>query len=217
MAVSECVRLLLLLVAGLTVAGCGAAGDVEGPPGSSGPGPTVGVSTADPMKAPAIVLESGKGHQEAVPGSICVFSLDPDSGEGEGSCGDTGPIHPNAITGVAAGDEVTFAFIGAKVVHAGGCEGADEQICIGSVSVRPLGCGRPEVESVPLVPGRETRWTVDLKPGAYQLDVFAYFESDTGATGDVTGSLGLTVPGGKEYDVLGVRAIEPSMWVCPPG
>jgi hypothetical protein len=207
-------RLLPLLVAGLTLAGCGAAQDVAGPPGSSSLGPTVSVSTADPMKAPAIVLRSGNGDQEAVPGSVCVFSLDPDSGEGEGSCGDTRPIHPNEITGVQAGDEVTLAFIGAKVVHAGGCQGSDEQVCIGSVSVRPLGCDRGEVERVPLVPGRETRWRVDLEPGAYELDVFAYFETDTGATGDVTGSLGLTVAGGKKWDVLGVRAIEPSMRVC---
>jgi len=210
-------RLLLLFVAGLILAGCGAAQDVARPLGSSQQGSTGSVSTSDPMNAPAILLKSQYGNQEAVSGSACVFSLDPDSGEGEGSCGDTGPIHPKAVTGVAAGDEVAFAFVGAKVVPAGGCEGADEQVCIGSISVKPLGCELREVESVALVPGPETPWIVDLKPGAYELDVFAYFETDAGATGDVTGSLGLTVAGGKEWDALGVSAIEPSMRVCSSG
>jgi hypothetical protein len=140
--------------------------------------------------------------------------VDPDSGEGQGSCGDSGPIHPAAITGLAAGDEVVFVLDGAEVVRASGCQGGDEQDCIGSVSVKPLGCEKPEVESVPLVLEPETRWTVDLDPGAYELDVFAYFESDAGATGDVSGSVGITVAGGKKWDVLGVRAIEPSMQVC---
>ena len=67
---------------------------------------------------------------------------------------------------------------------------------------------------MPLVPGSETRWTVDLEPDAYEPDVFAYFESDAGATGDVSGTLGLTVAGAKQWDALGVSAVEPSMWVC---
>ena len=180
----------LLLVAGLILAGCGAAENMASPPGSSGSDPTGAVATtqreAGPIQAPAVVPKSENGAQEAVPGSLCIFSLDPESGEGEGSFGDTGPIHPNAVTGVAAGDDVAFTFVGVKVVHAGGCQGGDEQDCIGSVSVKPLGSAR-EVERVPLAPGSETRWTVDLEPGAYELDVFAHFESDAGATGDVSG------------------------------
>jgi hypothetical protein len=211
-------RLLALLVAGLAIAGCGAAHDAASPPASSDPVPAVTVPTTetdvDPMRPPAIVLTSENGQQEAVPGSLCIFSLDPDSGEGEGSCGDSRPSYPSEVTGVAAGDEVAFVFRGAKVVHASGCEGADEQVCIGSVSVQPLGCGNREVQSVPLVTGHETRWTVGLERGAYGLHVFAYFESTAGATGDMTGSLGLTVAGAKKRDALGVRAVEPSMQVC---
>jgi hypothetical protein len=67
---------------------------------------------------------------------------------------------------------------------------------------------------VPLALGRETRWTVDLEPGAYELDVCGYFESDVGASGDVSGSLGLTVAGTKEYGALGVSAVKPALKVC---
>jgi hypothetical protein len=213
-------RLLPLLVVGLALAGCSAAQDAASPPGSAGSEPVVTVPTTqgevDPAspRPPAIVLTSENGEQEAVQGSSCVEYVDPDSGEGQGSCGDSGPIHPTAVTGLTAGDEVAFVLDGAKVVRASGCHGGDEQDCIGSVSVKPLGCEKPEVESVPLVLGPKTRWTVDLEPGAYELDVLAYFESDSGATGDVSGSVGITVAGGKKWDVLGVQEIKPSMQVC---
>src|ERR1044072_9741279 len=104
-------RLLLLFVAGLILAGCGAAPDVARPPGSSQPGSTGSGSTTDPMKAPAILLKSQYGNQEAGSGSACVFSLDPDSGEGEGACGGTGPIHPKAVPGVAAGGASCFGVV----------------------------------------------------------------------------------------------------------
>jgi hypothetical protein len=69
---------------------------------------------------------------------------------------------------------------------------------------------------VPLAPGPSTTWTVDLEPGAYELHVYANFESKD-ANGDVSGSLGLTVAGAKKWDALGVSRVEPAMWICAPG
>jgi hypothetical protein len=213
-------RLVLVPVVALMLAGCGSAAEQPRVPASSGEDTVLVPSTeaeADPTEArpPVIVLRSTGGEQEAVPGSFCADYVDSDSGEGVGVCGDSVPVHPKAVTAVARGDEVTLVFSGAKVVRPSGCHSEDEQDCIGSVSVKPLGCQDHELESVPLNLGPETRWTVDLEPGAYQLDVFGYFESDEGATGDVNGSLGLTVAGPQENDALGVFAVKPSLAVCP--
>jgi hypothetical protein len=212
-------RLIPVLLVVLVLAGCGAAAEEERVPASSGEDTALVPSTdpeADPPEAgpPVIVLRSTGGEQEAVPGSFCADYVDPDSGEGVGVCGDSGPVHPKVVTAVARDDEVTLVFIGAKVVRPSGCHSDDEQGCIGYVYVRPLGCEDREVEAVPLALGRETRWTVDLEPGAYELDVFGYFESDAGATGDVSGALGLTVAGAKENDALGVLDVESRMQVC---
>jgi hypothetical protein len=97
------------------------------------------------------------------------------------------------MTAVRTGDEVAFVLTGAAVVRAEGCQAEDEQSCIGSVSLRPLGCTDRQVAEVPLELGERTEWTVGLEPGAYQLDVFAHFEAFDGPTGDVSGSLGLLV------------------------
>ena len=218
-------RVFPVLLVGLLLAGCGASREGTNVPASSGEDTASGEGTvlvpsadaeADPPEArpPVIVLRSTEGEQEAVPGSFCADYVDPDSGEGVGVCGDSRPVHPKAVTAVARGDEVKLVFTGARVVRPSGCHSDDEQGCIGYVHVRPLGCEGREVESVPLALGPETRWAVDLEPGAYQLDVFGYFESDEGATGDVSGSLGLTVAGPKENDALGVSAMKPSLAVC---
>jgi hypothetical protein len=204
-------RLVLFSLAVLALTGCGAETTV---PGSSGESPTLAqpmVSTEideSNLKPPPIFLVSAEGKQLAVQGSFCI------SGQGQGMCGDTGPIHPKAVTAVAQGDEVTFVFSGTKVVRASGCHSDDEQGCIGYAHVSPLGCENPQLEGVPLALGPETRWTVDLEPGAYELDVFGYFESDGDANGDVSGTFGLTVAGAKENDALGVQELKPAMKVC---
>jgi hypothetical protein len=155
-------------------------------------------------------------EQEAVAGSSCVDYVDPASGGGSGVCSDSPAVHPNAITIAMPGDEVTFVFSGADIVRPSGCQAEDEQGCIGYVQVKPLGCEDREVERVPLALGPETRWTIDLEFGGYELDVFGYFESNDGATGDVSGALGLIVGGGpKKYDALGVTEIKRAMQVCP--
>jgi hypothetical protein len=218
-------RFLALVGVALLLAGCGSAPEQTGVPASSGEATASGEGTVtdpkatDPeggsrLKPPSIVLVSAQGKQRAVRGSYCVTYEDPDSGVGEGVCADSGPVHPKAVTAVARGDEVTFVFGDARVVRPRACHSDDEQGCIGYVNVRPLGCEDPQLESVPLALGPETRWAVDLEPGAYELDVFAYFESDGGASGDVSGTLGLTVAGPKTNDALGVGAIKPWMQVC---
>ncbi len=216
-------RFATALLLALALAGCGVERDAAGPPASSGeeetavtvPRPAIEV---DPPKLqpPHIVLESPYGDQTAVQGSYCVEHVDTATGEGQGACSDSAAVRPKEVTAVAAGDEVRFVFVGAEIVSSSGCHGDDPQDCIGYVHVTSLGCDHRWVEIVPLALGAETLWTVDLEPGAYQLDVFGYFESDAGATGDVSGSLGLTVAGPKQWDALGVSASDPAL-VCPPG
>jgi hypothetical protein len=84
------------------------------------------------------------------------------------------------------------------------------------VTIRPLGCTDQVTTEITLEPGTgEHPWDVDLDHGAYQLDVFALFEAKDGRTGDVSGTLGLTVAGAKKWDALGVLGVRRSMHVCP--
>jgi len=139
-------------------------------------------------------------------GSYCVTS------QMEGGCGDSGPIYPRELTLVHPSDEVTFSLENASVVRPEGCHASDEQGCSGSVTVRPLGCERKAVSTIPLEKGRETRWTVGLDAGPYQLDLFAYFQADDGRTGDVSGTFGLLVqPDGD----LKIQPVEPQQATCP--
>jgi hypothetical protein len=167
---------------------------VGSPSASSGERQVVTVSVTeteiDPLELqqPPIVLESRYGKQMAVQGSYCVEFQDTASGHSQGACSDSGPIHPKAVTAVVPG---------AEIVSGSGCYSDDRT-----------------GETVALAPGPQTPWRVDLEPGAYELDVFGYFESDAGATGDVSGTLGLTVAGGKKWDALGVGPVNPSIQVC---
>jgi hypothetical protein len=219
------VRRVPLLALALVLAACGSAAERTDQPASSGQ-ESAPVETHDPTEAfdesklrpPRILLRSIAGQQKAVEGTFCVDYVDQASGRGGGMCSDSPDVHPDSITFAQPGDELTFVFGGADIVHASGCksESEGEQGCIGFVHVKPLGCEDREVERVPLALGSETRWTVDLEPGAYELDVFGYFESSEGASGDVSGGLGLLVGGGpKQDDYLGVVAVERAMMVCP--
>jgi hypothetical protein len=168
------------------------------------------------LKPPKIIFRSSAGEQTAVQGSFCLDYVDPASGRGSAVCGDSPAASPDKITVAQAGDGVTFLFTGADVVRSSGCKSGDEQGCIGYVYVRPLGCEDREVARVPLSLGPETRWTIDLERGAYELDVFAYFRTSKGATGDVSGALGLLVGGGpKNRDYRAILAVKRAMQVCP--
>jgi hypothetical protein len=114
--------------------------------------------------------------------------------------------HRRSVTSVAPGDRVTLIVDGASVKQES------------TVTIRPLGCGDQKVDELAFEPGPGSlEWTVDLDHGAYQLDVFAAFETHEGRSGDVSGTLGLTVAGPKKWDALGVGAVEPDMDVCPFG
>jgi hypothetical protein len=215
------VRLLSLLVLAVLLAACGSGAEQTeetGVPASSGQSESYAegsgtASTSEPESAPAdepglkpppVVLVYKGEEQQGVRGSYCVSSVDPETGQGEGICVDGSAPHPKDVTAVAPGDRVTFVLSHATVKKDA------------SVVVRPLGCTDEEVEMLHFEPGTgELDWTVDLEPGAYQLDVFARFEADDGRTGDVGAALGLTVAGAKEYDALGVQAVTRSMQVCP--
>lgn len=192
-----------MLLAALVLAGCGSAAEQTNVPASSGEDGTF-VEPADAgtdvdesdLKPPPILLISDTGKQEAVQGSFCVDYLDEASGVGQAMCADAaGPTFPAAATSVARHDTVTFVL-------------PDAILRMGStVTIRPLGCIDQKVGKIALGPGSdEYRWRVDLEHGAYQLDVFARFRADDGRSGDVSGSLGLTVAGPKKWDALGVGA-----------
>jgi hypothetical protein len=208
-------KVLVMLLVAVAVAGCSVGRDTASPPAPSGQEevdtvpPTLTEVDAPDYRPPTIVLESPYGDQTAMRGTYSV------SGEEGVLFADAPRVHPKEVTAVAAGDEVTFAFPGTEIVSAGGCHG-DRDDCIGAVSVMPLGCRRGRIERIPLALGPETRWTVDLEPGAYELYLSASYESE-GASGFVSGSLGLTVAGAKKWDALGVSSVEPDMWACPPG
>ena len=169
-------------------------------PGEEAPDPA-GESDLQP---PPIVLLYMSDVQRAVQGSYCVDYVDEATGQGSGICSDSAmPTYPDAVTSVAGGDRVVFALPRAVFK-------ADSV-----VAIRPLGCTENAVDEIALKPGTgKHAWAVDLKHGAYQLDVFARFQADDGRSGDVSGSLGLTVAGPKKWDALGVRAITGGMPVC---
>jgi hypothetical protein len=164
--------------------------------------------TPDPegkLKPPPIILVGSMETQKAVEGSYCVDYVDEATGQGKGVCADVGaPLYPKAVTSVVPGDHVRFLLPEAVFRRES------------AVTIRPLGCNDQEVGRITLEPGSgEHEWTVDLDSGAYQLDVFAIFEADDGRTGDVSGTLGLTVAGPRKWDALGVRSVVRAMQVCP--
>jgi hypothetical protein len=61
----------------------------------------------------------------------------------------------------------------------------------GSMVVRRLGCERRQVEKVVLP--HDGAWTLDLRAGAYQLDVFTRFQAADGRSGDVIATVGVLV------------------------
>jgi hypothetical protein len=208
---------LCLLAVSFAGAGCGAGAETSG-----GGAPTVSASAEEVdtsaaaergrTKPPPIVLESDAGSQTAVSGSYCVEYVDEAAGEAGGACADSGPITPKRLSTIRPGEEVRIVLEDADVTRPEGCSSDDEQSCIGSVAVHPLGCERKTVAEIPLALGPETTWRVDLEPGAYELDVFAYFDAPDGRTGDVSGSLGVLVddtapleivPAGKSPDCPG--------------
>jgi hypothetical protein len=221
--------LALALLAGFTVACGGAVPETEPaaapadagqpPPDTSGFTETGGsepaTTSTEPkpapgpeLKPPPIVLETEAGRQEAVQGSYCITHLS-EGGLGEGLCVDTLRPHPAELSVVAPGDEITISLPGATIVtEPPGCSGP----CDSTVSLRPLGCGE-EQEATRVLDEDGLTWTVDLEPGAYQLDVFVqHFDDGKGMTGDTSGSLGLLVDADRDPAII---PVDESLAVCP--
>jgi hypothetical protein len=185
-------RLLALVLATLVaMAGCGAAETTGGAPGSSTgatedtEAPATSVDEPDDQRPPPFVLVSEAGRQVGVQSTYCV------TGPTVGTCADyvdNGP--PRKLSIVRPEETVQLAFEGAQSVD-------------GDVRVFRLGC-RKAIASIELAEP-STRWTVDLEPGSYELEVFALFETaSTG--GDTSASLGLLVDEAASLEIVPVPA-----------
>jgi hypothetical protein len=193
-------RLLLALPLLLAVTACGGASPSASDSGVAA-GPTITQKQKnlpdESPRPPKLVMESGAGSQEAVPGSSCI------TGQGAGVCSDTAYQHPKELSVVRPGETITVSLEQARVVRSEGCGGGSEQDCIGSIRVHPLGCEKLVSYTISLDPGKATSWKVAVPPGAYELETFAYFESDDGQTsGDASGSFGLYVDSSRSLDVV---------------
>ena len=183
-------RALVLLIVVAALAGCGSDGGGVAVPASSSPAerPTTGTETTS--SPPPILLVSAAGTQRAVLGGYCA----PAGESGSAAlCIDTATVHPDLVSIVRPGEPVSIELAGAQVRKEG------------SVALRHLGCEGEALKQFSLTPGESaTSWQVDLAPGEYELDVFAYFTLDGGGgAGDVSGALGLVV------DETGEVAVEP--------
>jgi hypothetical protein len=227
----------LLLAAASTAAACGgtypSAEPATAPPAGEAPAAETGSGTEtsafaetggtepatptevhepDPsptLKPPLIVLESDAGRQKASPGTYCLTRVS-EASEGEGICVDSAFQHPEELSVVQPGENVTISIVGADVVVPDGCSPADE--CASPVTIHPLGCGPEGSMSRFELSRHSTRWTVDLEPGAYELSVFAYFDGGGGTSGDLAGTVGLLVDPDRKPAVV---PVDESLAVCP--
>jgi hypothetical protein len=198
-------RLLSSLVALVVAVGCGVSSEGGARSPSTGAvetSPQPPVESTDFPGPPRILLTSAAGTQEAAAGSFCVA----DPAHGVNTCGDAGPVYPVELTVVRPGDEVSVALDGASVVRAENCHSeTGKGACIGEITIRPLGCERT-TRVVPLTVGTGTRFALDVAPGGYEVDVFAYFAAEDRRTGDVSGSLGVLVDEQRPLEVLAASA-----------
>jgi hypothetical protein len=199
---------LSVLAIAFHAAGCGQA-DREPPEAADGPPETIEQSKTDSeppegvMEPPPVVLISEAGHQTGVRGAYCVTSVR----AGQGLCVDTRRPEAAEASVVRPGEVVTIALEGARAVKGAGCHSRDTS-CIGEITASPVGCKAKGgfAARVFLKPGSATRWHVDLEPGAYELQLFYYFDSDDGRTGDSSAALGLLVHPTAELAVVPMPA-----------
>ena len=180
------------LVALVAVSGCGAGegvsgsssaptGTVETPTVVETPVPSTEGEPASDELPPPFTLVSAAGTQVGVQSTYCV------TGTSVGSCVDYVQIGPpSELSVVRPGEPVRLVFEGAKSAE-------------GVVSVYRLGCTK-EIASIELT-GPSTSWTVDLEPGAYELEVFATFATES-TSGDTSASLGLLVDDAAAVEIV---------------
>jgi hypothetical protein len=144
---------------------------------------------------PPVDLESKAGLQRAVQETFCV-SAPPDPGQTTGvtRCVDTVDLPPRRLSVVRPGEVVTISFRGAT------------SISEGSAAVRVLG-RRSYVYRFRLA-GPSTRWRVRLRPRAYEVEVFARFETADGRAGDTSATLGLLVARDRPLAIVPVSALQ---------
>jgi hypothetical protein len=155
---------------------------------------------------PPIVLVTAAGRQEAVQGSYCVTVVS-ESGEGQGACADASFVHPTQLSLVAPGEAVTIELSDAALSLPDASSGASS-----TVAVYPLGCGPDRAVADFELESASMSWAVELEPGAYELGVFAYFETGDGRSGDTYGVLGLLVDPGTGPAIV---PVDKSLAVCP--
>lgn len=157
-------------------------------------------------KPPPIVLVTDAGRQEAVQGSYCVTHVS-ESGEEQGVCADAAFVHPTQLSVVGPGEAVTIEVSDATVtVPESSSDGSS------TVAVYPLGCGPDRAVADFDLERASMSWAVDLEPGAYELGVFAYFETEDGRSGDTYGVLGLLVDPETGPAIV---PVDKSLAVCP--
>lgn len=204
-------RLFLALPLVLVATACGGTTPTASNSGA-GPETTTTQKQKLPDEAPPVpklILESGAGVQEAVPGSSCV------TGPDLGVCSDGAYPHPKQLSIVRPGELITVSLEQARVVRAEECSGGRERDCIGTIRVHPLGCEALTAYTISLEPGKTTRWKVAVPAGAYELEAFAHFESDDGLTsGDASGGFGLYVDSSRTTEVVPVSSVSSDRTAC---
>ncbi len=142
---------------------------------------------------PPTVLVSKAGTQRAAQESSCVDLFSHDDGTlVESNCGDGPGLPPRRLSVVRPGEVVTIAFRGAT------------EISDGSAAVRLL--GKRRFLSRFELPAPRTRWRVTLRPGAYEVEVFARFQTADGRAGDTSASVGVLVDRKRKLAIVPVRA-----------
>jgi hypothetical protein len=224
---------LVALLAGTALAACGGtdpAAEPEAPPsdlgappaetggsadtsGFAGTGSVESAETSRPEpssgsepKPPPIALVTDAGRQDAVQGSYCVTQVS-ESGESRGVCVDAGFVHPAELSIVAPGGSVTIEVSDATLSIPDASSGVSS-----TVTVYPLGCGPDRAVADFELESASMSWAVELEPGAYELGVFAYYETEDGKSGDTYGVLGLLVDPETGPPIV---PVDKSLAVCP--
>jgi hypothetical protein len=176
---------------------------VSGPPDTSEQLPGDSQLPKGALEPPPVVLESEAGRQVGVRGSYCVTNAE----AGQGICVDTMRPEATQASIVRPGEVVTIALDGARAVKGEGCHSRDTS-CVGEMTVSPAGCKAKTGMAARLFleRGSEMEWRVDFPPGAYELQLFFYFDSDDGRTGDGSAALGLLVDPSAEQEIVPMPA-----------
>lgn len=143
-----------------------------------------------PQRPPPVFLVSRAGSQRSVQESFCVH-ISYDDGTGLGLCADTTDLEPRRLSVVRPGERITIRLRGAKTVE-------------GEVAVYPRGCEDRARWSFAIT-GRTTHWTVPRtirRERRFELDLFAYFTTGDGRSGDTSNTLGLLVSRTRPRDVI---------------